>query len=751
MRQAYFLVFLLLALSIPAVTGESEEGTLFAWSGQATTVELSGEWDWDTNISLTQNNDAWMTYIELEPGMYCYKFIVDGEYIFDPVNRYRGYCEGVENSIMRVNYATELTQKIEGDLLIIGGAVSSPNQEYNFVQSGSDWQLNIDELPAGKHTIELQSGESQSSLAVFWTGDQANFQWEDALIYMVMTDRFVNGNSSNDGPATGAEPEADWQGGDFEGVKQKIEDGYFTDLGVNAIWISPANTNPNGSYIAGDGVHQVSGYHGYWPVQPRQVDARFGGEQELEQMVEAAHQAGIRVMADFVVNHVHEDHLYAQEHPDWFNQGCLCGTDACDWTERRLDCLFMDYLPDLDWKNRNASEQVISDALWWIERFDLDGLRIDAVKHVDDLAITNLAIRVAERFEQTGTDIYLKGETAMGWSGHSLEENTEQYATINRYMSSDGLDGQADFVLYHAVVDNVFTSGNMDYNHLDYWTNRSQDQYVDGAIMVPYIGSHDSPRFISRADNSGDQWNQWAEQSLPSTPQQSAYDKAKQAFAWLLTTPGAPMIYMGDEYGQAGGADPDNRRMFETNLDQSQLDLLNFSKDLANIRLENEALRRGVYSTYQASENLLAYEMTTPDDSILVILNRGQQTALSSDYDEILFGQATLSQSNLSIPANSIQIFSKAIQEQPVDGNNTIEDNETVEDNGTVDDNGTIDDNGTTEDNSTIDDINKTDDIAIATKDDWSSLESIRNILVMLVAICLILLIGMSRKTGDNH
>jgi hypothetical protein len=224
MRQAYFLIFLLLALSIPSVTGESEDGTLFAWSGQATTVELSGEWDWDTNISMTQNNGAWMTYIELEPGMYCYKFIVDGEYIFDPVNRYRGYCEGVENSIMRVNYATELTQTIEGDLLIIGGAVSSPNQEYDFVQSGGDWQLNIDELPAGKHTIELQSGESQSSLAVFWTGDQTEFQWEDALIYMVMTDRFVNGNISNDGPATGAETEADWQGGDFEGVTQKIED-----------------------------------------------------------------------------------------------------------------------------------------------------------------------------------------------------------------------------------------------------------------------------------------------------------------------------------------------------------------------------------------------------------------------------------------------------------------------------------------------------------------------------------------------
>jgi neopullulanase len=747
MKKALFLALLLLALSIPAVTGESDTGELFAWSGQATTVEISGEWDWNTNISLAESSGVWSTYIDLEPGMYCYKFIIDGEYIFDPINSYRGYCDGVENSIMRVDSAPKLTQRIDGDFLIIGGATSSPNLDYNFTQSGSDWQLNISALPLGKHTIELQSSTSQSSLAVFWTGPQAEFQWQDALIYMVMTDRFVNGNESNDGLATGADTEADWMGGDFEGVKQKIEDGYFTDLGINALWISPANTNPTGSYIAGDGVHNVSGYHGYWPVQPRQVDPRFGGEQALEEMVEAAHQAGIRVMADFVVNHVHEDHIYAQEHPDWFNQGCLCGTDACDWTERRLDCLFMDYLPDLDWKNRNASEQIISDALWWIERFDLDGLRVDAVKHVDDLAITNLAIQINERFEQTGTNIYLKGETAMGWSGHSLEDNAEQYETINRYIGQDGLDGQADFVLYHAVVDNVLTSGNMDYGHLDYWTNRSQDQYVDGAIMVPYIGSHDSSRFISRADNSGDQWNQWAEQSLPQTPQQAAYDKAKQAIAWLLTTPGAPMIYMGDEYGQAGGADPDNRRMFSTNLDSSQAELLNFTKDLANIRLENEALRRGVYSTYQASENILAFEMTTPDDSTLVILNRGLQTTISSDYNQIIFGQAILNQSNLIIPANSIQILSKSSQNQTIDdNNNTIDDNNTPENNSTAGNNTTIDD-----DINSTDDDNNTDDVVIKAKTGWSSLESIRNILAVLVAISLVIFIGMNRKTAGNR
>ena len=131
---------------------------------------------------------------------------------------------------------------------------------------------------------------------------------------------------------------------------------------------------------------------------------------------------------------------------------------------------------------------------WWIETYDLDGGRIDAVKHVDDLAITNLAVRINERFETAGTDIYLKGETAMGWSGHNLESNSEQYGTINQYMGPNSLDGQADFVLYHATSDLVFATGQEDYMHLDYWTARSQDQYSEGSVMVPFIGSHDVSR-----------------------------------------------------------------------------------------------------------------------------------------------------------------------------------------------------------------------------------------------------------------
>ena len=775
MRRAIFLVTILLAMSIPYVQADSEEGVLFTWSGDANTVELVGEWDWDSPTTMTEMDGLWSASIELNEGLYCYKFIVDNEYIFDPANTYRGYCDGIENSVVRVGNVAPISHQIIDDTLVVS-SVENPNSDYAFIQNGATWVLDLTQLPDGKHSITL-SADGKESLAVFWTGPNADFVWDDALIYMVMTDRFVNGNTSNDGSPSGAEPEADWIGGDLEGVTQMIESGYFTDLGVNALWISPFNTNPTGSYIAADGQHQVSGYHGYWPVEPRQVDPRFGGEAALTEMVAAAHDAGLRVMADFVVNHVHEDHVYAQENPEWFNQGCICGTDMCDWTERRLDCLFMDYMPDLDWKNRDASEQIIADALWWAETFDLDGLRVDAVKHVDDYAMTNLATRINERFEATGTDFYLKGETAMGWSGHSLEDNAEQYQTINRYIGDNALDGQADFVLYHAVVDNVFTTGNMDYQHLDYWTNRSQDQYVDGAIMVPYLGSHDSSRYLSRIQNDGTQWNQWEEQARPTTPSAASYQSAKQGIAWLLTTPGAPMLYMGDEFGQHGGADPDNRRMLDFNLNDGQQDLKNFTSEIANVRLENEALRRGVYSTFHAESDLLAYEMTSDEQSLLVILNRGGANQLQSSYDEVIFGDSVLNEGTLSVLGDSVTILAKSVDETDSNTGNSSQGNGNNNDNTTTNNsgnNGTQLDNSTTENQSLESEMRTCDGCCGDTfevpidepcpmvscapcneaSDETASSSVdliIRNSLIAIVFVAVLVFIQMSRRSEGNH
>ena len=654
--------------------------TVFTWSGAASTVELIGEWNWSETSSLSEQNGIWSTTISIDEGLYCYKFIVDGEYIFDPANPYRGYCDNIENSIVRVkdstrpNFASEIIDQQLIVSFLPGTSGAGPNgipsglEAAVWEETSMTWTLDLAGLTDGKHTLDLAITDTNGNVAYdylvpFWTGPQSDFSWEESLIYMIMTDRYINGNTSNDPLSTGAAAGADWMGGDIEGVTSKIQSGYFAELGVNVLWLTPLNTNAQGTGIAGDGQHDVAAYHGYWPVEPRQVDPRLGTADQLKTMVDAAHQSGIRVMMDYVVNHVHQDHTYYQDNPEWFNQGCLCGSANCDWTEHRLDCQFTTYMPDVNWKVRNASEQFIEDALWWLEEFDFDGARIDAVKHVEDLAITNLATRINERFETVGTDYYLKGETAMGWSGHSLADNQLQYDTINQYIGEDSLDGQADFVLYHAVVDNVFTQGIEDYQHLDYWTSRSQDQYVEGATMVPYVGSHDVPRIASRADvGTGDANNQWQEDGLPGQPgDESAYQAVLQAYGWLLTTPGAPLLYYGDEYGEYGGADPDNRHMYRNMATWSQFEqsLFDNISQIGQLRAESIALKQGSYSTRYASPDVLIYDMSHAEQNMSIILNRGQSLT-HQDFDSgdvIRFGEATLSSTGISIPSNSVTII----------------------------------------------------------------------------------------------
>ncbi len=703
-RTALFIVFVLVAVvsspllsnDVRAADGRSSTATTLTYSGSAQTVQLVGEWDWNAPLEMANSSGLWTVDVELEEGLYCYKFIVDGTYIFDPNNPERVYCDDIENSLLRVNNHTRphYTASITGDELEVtyhpGSSQAAPDGTPAALAgaiwdaASSTWTLDLTSFEDGKHSlliegVDVEGHAAYDLLVPFWRGPHASFGWEDALIYMIMTDRFVNGNLSNDGTTAGAAQGADWQGGDFAGVTNMIQSGYFADLGVNALWLTPFNTAANGTGKAADGVHDVAAFHGYWPTEARGVDPRLGTPEELHEMVEVAHDAGLRIMMDFVVNHVHEDHEYFEAHPDWFNAGCICGQANCDWTEHRLDCQFTSYMPDVNWKNRNASEQFIADALWWMETFDLDGARIDAVKHVENLAVSNLVAQITHRFETVGNEVYLKGETAMGWSGHSLEANQAQYDAINAYMGPHGLDGQADFVLYHAVVDNVFVSGNEDYQHLDYWTNRSQDQYTTGSLMVPYVGSHDVSRLTSRADTgTSDAYNQWVEDGLPGQPGDvSAYHAALQAYGWLLTTPGAPLMYYGDEYGEYGGADPDNRHMYrnESLWSDHESALFENISALGKLRLESIALRQGHYATRLAMPNLLVYNMTHDDHVMSVVLNRGGPTQVGgfSANDTVRFGDAVLSSGQLMIGAHSVSVVELNVQSGHPPTNNTGE------------------------------------------------------------------------------
>ena len=716
---ARFLILLMLIVlfsplasnDVEATSHTSPATTTFAYKGLATEVSVVGEWNWSNPVPMVEQNGIWTGDVELEEGLYCYKFLVDGEYIFDPTNPERSYCGDIENSLVRVRDHTRphFSAELDSQSLIVTYHPGTSGATFEGVPASlSDavwdaqersWTYDLSLLEDGKHTFKIDGFDVDGNpaydlLVPFWIGEGSDFEWQDALIYMVMTDRFVNGNTSNDEPMVGAAQGADWQGGDFAGVTQMIESGYFETLGVGALWLSPFNTAAEGTGKAADGEHDVSAFHGYWPTEPRGIEPKLGTADELHALIEAAHDQDIRVMMDFVVNHVHEEHTYYEENPEWFNAGCICGSANCDWTVHRLDCQFTSYMPDVNWKIRNASEQFIDDALWWLETYDLDGLRIDAVKHVEDLATRNLVAQINARFETVGTDYYLKGETAMGWAGHSLGDNQENYGIINAYMGPDGLDGQADFVLYHAVVDNVFVSGNENYLHLDYWTNRSQDQYLDASIMVPYVGSHDVPRLTSRADTgTNDAFNQWVEDGLPGQPGDvSAYNAAMQAYGWLLTTPGAPLLYYGDEYGEYGGADPDNRHMYRNEDAWSSMEMHLFENisELGKLRSDSIALQRGEYSTRLAMSNLLAYNMTHQEQNMTVILNRGAPTSMSgfAADDVVRFGTSQMQNGSISIEAHSVTVIELGVVDSVGPAYGCIDESATNYDPGATEDDG---------------------------------------------------------------
>lgn len=651
-------------------------------------VHVAGAWNgFSPSLEALQGPDEHGEYriaLRLAPGVHGYKLVLDGkEWRLDDGHSYRTYNAGAENSGLRVPDCHRPSLRLVPETLKVArdGArqkgtfaarvevvpalgrppglchVKStlrrpethksteaplpplPDAALGLSADRTALALSLSELPDGKYTIgvtiEAGGKESEPLLLPFWI-EAERFSFADSPLYMAVTDRFSDGDTANNKPSPGVVAAANYQGGDLDGVTKKINEGYFDRLGVRALWLTPFYTQPEGSFVDQSGMHPVAAYHGYWPVQARKVDARLGGDEALHRMVESAHRHGIRVLMDAVLNHVHDQHEYFRDasKKGWFRTGCICGTTGCDWTEKRLSCLFSPYMPDIDWTVPAAADAFIDDTLYWIEEFDLDGLRIDAVKHVEDLAIWNLGTRLRERFEKAGTHYYLLGETAMGWNDGTVKDNRENYDTIKRYMGGSGLDGQFDFVWYHGVAYRVFAYEDRRLLHVDYWTHAGLGEW-DGALMVNYLGSHDSSRFLTLAtyrDPSGPwardiAFHKWSD--LPGPPalgDRAPYDRLWLGMVSLMTLPGVPLLYYGDEYGEPGGGDPDNRHFMRWNTALSSIETAQLSRmtSLLAARKESRGLRRGDFFTVLLGEDVYGYARldSDPRQVALVVQNR---------------------------------------------------------------------------------------------------------------------------------
>lgn len=510
-----------------------------------------------------------------------------------------------------------------------------------------------------------------------WIGegvDYADFGWRDAFVYQIMTDRFLNGDTNNDvGNLSGVTRDLEqWKGGDFRGIIKKIDDGYFTKMGVNAIWISTPVANPHhtsqGGTSSGQSSIYFTSYHAYHPLATgysfdndygfdnEGVDTAFGTVEELRELIGKAHKKGIRVIPDFVVNHVYiEAPLYQQHKNDgWFYAENSCADQG--WADNVIkNCWFTPYMPDFNYNNADARKEVIKHAIWLIENFNFDGFRADALKHIDDIFVKELRLEIKEKIETTVANHDMPDEAEVFYMvGESLGGDWARYHT-----RADMVQGQVNDKLYYAIRDNILHNGsystlagrimndaNGDVTDTAFLTPKPAQGGTGGfagAVMGNFFGNHDQDRALSECNSN--------------------YTLLKHAQTFLLTTPiNIPMLYQGDDIGMTGrsedGFDGGRRAVMKfDNLSNDEKAALQHVQRLGTFRKAHPALRKGTRSTCESTNDAWVYKFTYEGKTVIVGINKGSSaynatcSGVSGSFTSYDGSTVNVSNGSVTVPA----------------------------------------------------------------------------------------------------
>jgi len=598
--------------------------------------------------------------VSLEPGRYEYKFFADGEELIDPSNK-----ETVPNGLGGINSVLVIpnphAEKIFLHKLNLAG--NGGNQEFRFFLeignpksvkasnviaildntrlseksitiNGSEIIINIPKtelanaqllrvtadfsgLVSNMQMIPLAKGKP--------AGNKTPFSWYDSNIYSIMIDRFNDGDKSNDKPVIhdSLSSKANYMGGDFKGITGKIKEGYFDKLGVNTLWISPVNDNTNNAFREYPAPHRwYTGYHGYWPVSADKVEEKFGTFEDLKTLIATAHKHNIKILLDYVSHHVHQEHPFYKDHPDWFGKLQLPDgrLNLRLWDEQRLTTWFEPYMPSFDFQKSAEATNVMSEnAVWWLKSTGADGFRHDAVKHVPNIFWRTLTRKLKEEIElPKQKHVYQIGETF------------GNYALVGSYVNNGQLDAQFNFEQYN-TAQAVFIDPKRSFKDLDNEIKKGLDVFGSLNTMGNIMDSHDKNRYMAYADGALD-LSQWSAIELgwnnpPVVKNPTSYEKAELYYAYMFTVPGLPVIYYGSEFGMTGASDPDNRRMmrFGKDLTDNENKMLSVVSGIAKMRSDNSSLRYGDYYPLLAEGSLFAYIRSDFYQRILVVLNKSEE------------------------------------------------------------------------------------------------------------------------------
>lgn len=559
--------------------------------------------------------------VDVKPGEQRYVFVEDGTKVLDRAIGTTAFEAGEEVSLVEIAdcrkpslsvvEVTRSSESIEAKLVLAGGEIDPASVVAEGLApavSGSELRLVWQHTGPGKKRVRVSVRDRRGSEARAWLSLwPEEFDLRDALVYQVIVDRYRGDRGSLAAPAI----PSGRAGGSLRGLRAAIEEGELE--GATALWVSPLNTNPEGEFPGSDG-RLYSSYHGYWPMAAREVDPKLGSDDDLHAMVEAAHARGIRVILDVVPNHVHEQHPYAKTAGWTQGEGCTCGTASCDWGTYMESCRFAPYLPDLVWKNDDVARQVTADIADWVERFDLDGVRIDAVPMMPRAASRRIAAELRRRFEHPGSKFWVIGENYTGPDG---------YASLRYFIGPYGLDTEFHFPFMWALRRAIATGEQPMSAIADTITTGETEWAGSGAVMGLMIGNHDVPRFasVSMGDADGDGWSAAAAATDP-----SVYAKQLLALGLALSLPGAPFVYYGDEIGLVGRGDPDSRRVMPSTdaLSSDARALRDSYRRLARYRTCSAAVRRGDVRFHFADRERLVFSRTpgAGEGTVLVVATR---------------------------------------------------------------------------------------------------------------------------------
>ncbi len=445
---------------------------------------------------------------------------------------------------------------------------------------------------------------------------QGRFQGfsSDDLIYLIMPDRFSDGDPSNNDPDVSrglfdkSKPRY-YHGGDLQGIINRLP--YLKALGITAIWVNPVydNNNQLNTREIYDG-KPITDYHGYGAVDFYNVDEHFGTVRKFRELVDAAHAAGIKIIQDQVANHTGPFHPWVEDSPlpDWFHGTAAKHIDETwqTWTiadpgatsklrRPTLDGWFINILPDLNQEQPEVARYLIQNTLWWIGVSGMDAIRQDTLPYVPRTFWREWMAAIKReypKFRVVGEMFDADPSLVSFFQG-----GRRQFDGVD-----SGVDSLFDFPLFYSVR-NVFAQGHparelavmLSHDHL----------YPDPSMLVTFLGLHDVERYMN--------------------VQGASAENLKLAFTFLLTTRGAPMIYYGDEIALPGGNDPDNRRDFPPERFDQPGELYQHIAALAKLRQEKECLRRGQLIHLAATDTVYAFKRKSANCEVTVIFNTGNR------------------------------------------------------------------------------------------------------------------------------